>query len=271
MRALLATFAALLLLAGCPGQKPAQGHYEIASLAIESEEHVFSGEYEIYIDVESSPPPSAGPATIAISDNGKRFAEIRLEGENSSGMMGFAIPWVATSAGVHVISAAIEGENGSISLPSKSLSVEVLPIGNFGEKTAAGNVPVDSAIWCAQEFQVESRVVLSEAQLRLVSLIPTREGLSLTLEIHNSTPFGSSSLVEASKIPGGEVSSKSEWHSFSLEGRPYSAGKYWLVLKRGDDTGNLAWEFSQNGKGAACTTQSGSWASRPGMFLFSIR
>lgn len=272
MRNLLAILAALLLIfAGCPGQKPAIKQYEISSLAMDSQEHILSGEYNIYAEIGADAANPAEPLILVISDNDNRFAQIRLGGENSSGNTTFAIPWAATSAGTHAINATIEDANGTIRSDSRVLSLEVSPLGNSGDKTTAGNVPIDSVIWCAQEFQVNSRVILSEAELKLISLIPTRQGLVLTLEIYNSSLFSNSSLVETAKIPASEVVAKSEWHKFQLEGKPYSAGTYWLALKRGDDTGNLAWDFSGNGNGAKCTTQSGQWASRAGKFFFSIK
>ena len=273
MRNLLAVLAALLMLfAGCPGQKPALAQYDVVSLAVDSEEHFISGEYKIYAEVESSAASPNSSLILVISDNDNRFAEISLGGENASGNTSFAVPWAATSAGTHTINATIEDENGTLRSPSKLLNVEVSAIGNPKEKLVSGNVPVDSQIWCAQKFQVESRVILSEAQLKLISLIPTREGLMLTVEIHNdSNGLPSASAVETAKIPAGEVVAESEWHTFTLEGKPYAPGTYWVVLKRGDDTGNLAWDFTQNGDGALCTNQNGAWATRPGMFFFSIK
>ncbi len=273
MRSLLAVLAALLLIfAGCPGQKPALAQYEVVSLAIDSEEHVFSGEYKIYAEVGKDAATSSSPLILVISDNDNKFAKISLGGENASGNASFAIPWAATSAGTHVINATIEDENGTMRSPSKILNIEVSTIGNQKEKLISGNVPVDSQIWCAQKFRVESRVILSEAQLKLISLIPTREGLSLILEIHNdSNGLPSHSPVETSKIPDTEVVAESDWHTFTLEGKPYPAGTYWLVLKRGDDTGNLAWDFTQNGDGAECTNENGAWAPHTGMFFFSIK
>jgi hypothetical protein len=273
MRNLLTVLAALLLLcAGCPGQKPALQQYEVASLAVESAEHTLSNEYDIYVEVGSDAVVPNSPLILVISDNENKFASIPLGGENTSGNTTFAIPWIAESAGEHRIDATIEDENGTIRSGSKTFAVIVSPIGIPEEKFTAGNRPVDTQFSCAQKFHISNNVTLSEAQLRLISLIPTREGLSVVLEIRNDTNGApSDSAIESSKIPSRNVIAKSEWHTFTLEGNTYPPGDYWLVLKRGDDTGNFAWDYSQNGEGAACTDQSGKWFSQTGIFFFSIK
>lgn len=273
MRSLPLMLAALLLLlAGCPGQKPAPQQYSVISLAIDSQEHILSNEYNIYAEVGNDSIAANKSLVLSISDNGKKFSEIRLGGENASVNTSFAIPWIAEKVGNHTINATIEDENGAVVSPPRALNLFVSQIGTPANELIAGNVPLDAQVWCAQKFRLSNSVALSEAKVGLISLIPTGNNLVI-LEIRNDSGGIPSrdAIVESANISSREVRANYEWHAFPLEGKQYSAGDYWIVLMRSGTVGNLAWEHSQAGNGAVCISQSGAWAGRTGDFFFQIR
>ena len=273
MRKLAAFLLALLLFAGCPQEKADAP--QVKSLAIESQEHLFSKTYNIY--AELSPDAFNSTNNFALYEGEKKVANQPLTQEAPPGNR-VVVEWDAMNAGEHTLSALIEDENGTAVSDSKTLEIEAKPLGFYEFENEEKSYQVETAVWCAQEFTLENDVHISEIMAHLRSFVPTREGKTVSLEIRKvagTSPMGAEEgLVFSATLPSTSISSKQEWISFGSYGE-ISAGTYFLVLKRDDTVGNIAWTYSNEGTGkkGICRdlTSGGGWSEVEGTFAFSIK
>lgn len=268
MRRLAALFIVLILVAGCP-QEEERYDYSVDFLSIEGREHVFSHEYNIFVKVSEN---SFGQGNLlAIYQDETKIAEQSL----ADPIEEFIFSWSAVSVGEYQLKAVIESANGTAVSDSKALTVSVNSLGFYEFENNEASHPVETGVWCAQEFTLERSVKISEVDLHLRSPVSTTAGKTISLELvrpDNGTP-GNASLGSVS-IPSTDVPSNSEWQSFVFN-KELSAGNYWLVLKRDDTAGIIAWTHSngENANGAYCRdlTVSEEWFPIEGNFAFRIQ
>ncbi len=268
MRQLAALLIIFILVAGCP-QEEQRYEYSVDSLSIEGREHVFSHEYNIFVKVSEN---SFGQGNLlAIYQDGTKIGEQFLE----EPLEEFIFPWSAVSIGEYQLKAVIESSNGTAVSDSKILGFTVHPLGFYEFENDEASHPVETGVWCAQEFTLDHSVTISEVDLHLRSPVPTAEGKTVSLELvrpDNGTP-GNASLGSVS-IPSTGMPSNSEWHLFVFN-KELSAGNYWLVLKRDDTAGIIAWTYANGNEanGAYCRdlTVSEEWFPIEGSFAFRIQ
>ena len=274
MKRLAALFIVLLLVAGCPQEEP-RYEYSVDSLSIEGRDHIFSENYKIYVKLsENSFTPNN---TLVLFQGRTRIIEYPLsEGAPEGNQLVFG--WTAVTLGEHQLSAAIHGINDTQVSEPKSLNITVEPRGFYDFESEELNHPVETGVWCAQRFELETSVPVSEIQLHLRSLVLTPKNTHVLLELRepsNGLPgAGEESLVKTLSIPSTEVKSHPGWYSFAL-GEEVPAGQYWFVLKRDSSVGNIAWTYAngENADGAYCrdSTISDEWFPMDGSFAFKIQ
>ncbi len=268
MRRLAALLFILILIAGCP-QEEERYEYVIDSLSIEGREHVFSHEYIIFVKVSEN---SFGQGNLlALYQNGSKIGEHSL----TEPLEEFIFPWSVVSVGEYQLKAVIESTNGTAVSDSKAFTVSVKPLGFYEFENDDASHPVETGVWCAQEFTLEQSVTISEVELHLRSPVPTAEGKTVSLELvrpDNGTP-GNASIGIVS-MPSTGLPSNAEWHSFVFD-KELSAGNYWLILKRDGTAGIIAWTYAngENTNGAYCKdlTVSEDWFPIEGSFAFRIQ
>lgn len=268
---LLLIMAIALMVFGCPQQEE-QHKYSVDSLAIEGQEHLYSKNYSIYVKL-SEDAFSSGQALVLYLDSA-RIAEKRLNYTTIPDKKQLVFPWHAEATGNYTLSAVVENENRTEASNSKQLSVSVKPLGNYGFETPETNYPVESQVHCAQKFIFENEAIPGEVKLQLRSLVPTREGKKVMMDIRESAgslPSDGPSLASA-EIYSSQVTQEPEWHSFALKGEKLPAGEYWIVLYRDDVVGNVGWTYSA-GSGGACRDLevSEEWVPIEGEFAFRVQ
>lgn len=274
MNKLAAFLLMLLLFAGCP-QEGNEAAPQVKSLAIESQEHIFSKTYKVF--AELSPDAFNSTNSFVLYEGEKKIASQPLAQEAPQGNQ-LSVEWSALDVGEHTLSALIEDENGTAISDSKTLEIEAIPLGFYEFQNQERSYPVETAVWCAQEFTLENEVPLSKIEAHLRSLVPTREGKTVSLEIRKTAgtnPMGAEEgLVAAASLPAASIKSKAEWVSFGSYGK-IPAGTYFLVLKRDDTVGNIAWTYSNEGNGikGICRdlNSGGGWNEVEGTFAFRIQ
>jgi hypothetical protein len=268
MRLLVALLLIFILVAGCP-QEEERYEYSVDSLSIEGREHIFSGEYDVFVKVSEN---SFNPEnTLVLYQGGTRFAEQSLETPQDE----IVFSWPADTVGDHELRAAIVGINGTEVSDSKALTVSVKPLGFYDLESDGLNHPVETGVWCAQEFTLENSATISEVGLHLRSLVPTPQEKLVSLEILGKTNgVPGNETLASSSILSTKVPSKADWNSFSFE-KEIPAGTYWLVLKRDSSSGNIAWTYAngENANGAYCrdSAVSDEWFPIEGRFAFKVQ
>ena|GEM_PF-2442139 len=271
MKQIAAFFMIFLLLAGCSQNEPAE-QYSIDSLAIESQNHIFSNEYKIFVKVDEG--AFGTPNNIVLYKNANKLIEHPLEGAEvpQGGQLVFL--WPATATGEYTIRVLIEDANGTQISNAKALEVAVEPLGFYHLESTESSRPVETGVWCAEQFRLEHEVPISIVELHLRSMVPTRAGKTVTAEIVSDEGNAPGETVLASaSIDSTSVPSAAEWMTFTFEGEQLPAGTYWLLLKRDDTVGNIAWTYEKTGSGNAfCKdmAESGDWEFLEGNFAFKI-
>ena len=267
-----AFFILFLFVAGCPQEDLSQQH-SIDSLAIESKDHIFSNEYTIFVKIDED--AYGTPNNMVLYKNANKLIEYPLEDAEvpQGGQLVFL--WPATATGEYTIRAAIEDANGTQLSNSKALEVAVNPLGFYNLESRDSSRPVETGVWCAQQFKLEHEVPISIVELHLRSMVPTRAGKTVTAEIVNDEGHlpGETVLASAS-IASTSVPSAAEWITFTFGGTKIPAGTYWLLLKRDDTVGNIAWTYEQTGSGSAfCRdlAETGNWEFLEGDLAFKIK
>ncbi len=272
MKRAIAFFLAFILIAGCLGQEQKE-QYSIDSLAIESQAHVFSKQYKIFVKLGDGAFNSSN--ALSLYQNELKIAEYPLNSTEVPAGNQALFTWPATSVGNYEIKAVIEDANGTEVSNSKTLQVLVLPLGFYELGNWEANRPVETEVWCAQQFAFGHEVPVAEIGLHLRSMVSTREGKTVSVEIVNDTgglPGGSE--IASASIASTSVPSAAEWILFDFGGAEIPAGTYWLVLKRDDTVGNIAWTYSEGETGNAfCRdmADSGEWEQIDGSFAFQIK
>lgn len=268
---LLLIMATALMVFGCPQQEE-QHKYSVDSLAIEGQEHLYSKNYSIYVKLGENAFGSG--QVLALYQNGAQVAEKRLNYTSPPDRNQVVFSWHTEATGKYTLSAVVENENQTTASNSKQLSVSVEPLGNYGFGRVETNYPVESQVHCAQKFTLENDANPEELQLQLRSLVPTREGKKVMMDIRGSAgnqPLEEAPLVSA-VIYSSEVTQEPKWHTFELNGETLPAGEYWIVLYRDDVVGNVGWTYSE-GSGGICRDLevSEEWVPTEGDFAFKIQ
>ncbi|MBD3389970.1 hypothetical protein GF415_03390 [Candidatus Micrarchaeota archaeon] len=268
---LLLIMATVLMVFGCPQQEE-QYKYSVDSLAIEGQEHIYSKNYSIYVRL-SEDAFSSGQALVLYQDSA-RIAEKKLDYTDVPDKKQLIFFWHAEATGNYTLSAVVENENQTAVSNSKQLSVSVKPLGNYGFESPETNYPVENQVYCAQKFSLENEATPGEVQLQLRSLVPTREGKKVIIEIRESAGSQPSeeAPLQSAAIYSSQVIQESEWHTFALKGEKLSPGEYWVVLYRDDVVGNVGWTYS-DGSGGICRDLevSEDWIQIEGEFAFRIQ
>jgi hypothetical protein len=264
-----------LILCGCAGK--GEESHEIKYFAISSQEHIFSREYSLLVKLDEEAFNSS--LVVAITDDGRPFANVALNETQAPPNNELSIPYLALEVGKHQLEAALEDANGTRVSEAKTLPLAITPLG-FGEfKEEDDSYQVGPNLWCAQEFVLENPVAPSSIELHLRSLVKTRSGKSAILEVR--TPSGNvpgtseSNLVLNATIPTISLDEEPGWHVFSLKGEEIPAGTYWILLKRDDTVGNVGWTYSDEAGewNAVCKdfSEGGPWEGVGGTFGFRIQ
>ncbi len=268
---LLLIIATALLLSGC-SQHEEKYQYSVDSLAIEGQEHIYSKNYSIYVKLGENAFGSG--QVLSLYQNGARIAEKRLNYTSSPDRNQIVFPWHTEATGNYTLSAVIENENQTRASNSKQLSVSVEPLGNYNFGRIETNYPVESQVHCAQKFTLENDANPEELQLQLRSLVHTREGKKVIMDIRGSAgsqPSEESPLASAA-IYSSEITQEPEWHTFELNGETLPAGEYWIVLYRDDVVGNVGWTYSDGNRGICRDLAvSDEWVPVGGEFAFKIQ
>ncbi len=263
-----------LLLSGCT--KPAESAYSIDYFAISSQEHVFSKTYALLLRLSDESFNSS--STLVIRQDGGRITEFPLDTSEIPPNNELSIPFYALEVGEHELTAVIEDENGTGISNEKTLSLSIIPLGFYDFENEENSYQIEPNIWCAQEFTLENNAVISSIELQLRSLIQTRPGKSIILELR--TPSGNlpgttaGNLILNATLPSDSPDSSPSWQAFQLPNDEFPAGTYWILLKREDTVGNVAWTYSDEsleGR-AVCRdlSKEGPWAPIEGGFAFKI-
>jgi hypothetical protein len=273
--ALLLVSLSLILFPGCPAK--GESGYKIDSFAISSQKHVFSREYTLFVKLSEGAFNSTH--TLAILQDGERIMEVPLNGAEAPPNNELSLPFPAEDVGEHELEAVLEDEEGNALPGSKTLSIEIMPLGFYDFADSGNSYQVEPNVWCAQEFVLENNATPSKISLQLRSLVQARAGKNLILEIR--TPSGTlpgttgGNLVFNSTLDSGELESSAEWHDFALNGEEFPAGTYWILLKREDTVGNVGWVYSADspGRRAFCRDLSAEkdWEQVGGEFAFRIQ
>lgn len=274
--ALLALLSlAFISLPGCP--QKAETSYSIDSFAISSQEHVFSKSYTLFLKLSGEAFNSS--STLIILQDGSPLTEFPLTNVSAPPGNELSLPFFALEVGEHELTAVIRDGNGTAISNEKTLPLNIIPLGFYDFGDEEKSYQVEPTVWCAQEFTLDNNASLSEIALHLRSPLQTRPGKRAILELR--TPAGgfpgtaAENLIMNSTIPSDSFEPAPDWHSFPLTGEEFPAGTYWIVLRRDDTVGNVAWTYSnESTEGRAFCRDFSSeapWAQVAGGFAFRIQ
>ncbi len=261
-----------LSIAGCTGESTANEH-SISSLSVESKEHIFSNQYHVFVKLKSGMYDAQN--RLVLYENAIKLDSRPLNLTASEEKNDFSFLWKPHSTGEYELRAVIETANGTEVSNSKTLQILVEPFGKYDLKNFESSRPVETEVWCAEQFVLKQNVSISSLELNLRSMVPTRAEKIVVAGIYpdeagvpGTVPLVSSFLFSS------EVPSNAKWIDFPVEYSDVPAGKYWLLLKRNDTVGNLAWTYEPNAKGSAVcrdTSVSEQWVPIGGSFAFKIK
>ena len=274
MKRLAALFIILILVAGCP-QEEERFEYSIDSLSIEGREHIFSENYKIFVKLSENSFSSEN--TLILYQGSTKIAEYPLSEEIPEGKQ-LIFGWTTIQLGEHELKAVLHGMNDTEVSDAKALTVSVMPLGFYEFESDALHHPVETGVWCAQQFTLENSVQVSEIQLHLRSLVPTPKNTLVSLELWESSGSmpgeGEEGTVKTLSISSTNVQPQPGWHSFVLDDE-VPAGTYWILLKRDSSVGNIAWTYANGdtANGAYCKdlTVSEEWFPIEGSFAFKVQ
>jgi len=272
MKQALAVLLLAILFAGCTQEAAPQEQYSVDSLAIQSKDHVFSNSYKIFVKLG---PEAFGTSNkLVLYKDQNKLIEQPLDSVEPTENNQIVFLWPANKVGSYALQAVIEDANGTKISNSKTLDVTVSPLGYYDLENIEASKPVETEVWCAQKIELGGDAAISQGEVHLRSLVPTREGKTVLLRIIDdaaglpgNTTFASASIASTS------VPSAAAWHSFNFEGAEIPEGTYWLVLSRDDTVGNIGWTYAGSEGTAFCKDASinGTWEQVPGTFAYKIQ
>jgi len=272
MKQAIAVLLLFICFAGCTQEATPQEQYSVDSLAIQSKDHVFSNSYKIFVKL--SPDAFGTSNKLVLYKDQNKLIEQPLKSVEPTENNQIVFLWPANKVGNYAIEAVIEDANGTTISNSKTLDVTVDPLGHYELENIEASKPVETEVWCAQKITLGGDAAISQGELHLRSLVPTREGKTVLLRIlDDGAGLPGNTTLASSSIASTSVPSAASWHSFNFEGAEIPEGTYWLVLSRDDTVGNIGWTYGGEEGTAFCKDASinGTWEQIPGTFAYKIQ